>query len=99
VSELETAIVLANKILDRINADPDHDLAILARQFLRSRERELSVYTRAIRLASDGNQTVGEKHDYYVTIQQLENLVTYGLRAEMNLDVRRMVRPGDEPLA
>ena len=32
------AIVLANKILDRVNADPDDDLAILARQFLRAIE-------------------------------------------------------------
>ncbi|RTL72373.1 MAG: hypothetical protein EKK41_05120 [Hyphomicrobiales bacterium] len=35
-SETDEAIVLANRILDRPNADPDDDLAILARQFLRS---------------------------------------------------------------
>lgn len=33
--ELDHAILLANKVLDRINADPDDDLAVLARQFLR----------------------------------------------------------------
>jgi hypothetical protein len=99
MSENEAAILLAKRILDRINADPDDDLALLARQFLRARERELAIYARAIRLASDRNQVVGEKCDYYVTIQQLESLIIVGLRAEVNLDVRRMVRPGDEPLA
>lgn len=75
MSERENAIFLANKALERNNADPDDDLAVLARQFLRSRERELAVYARAIRLASDNNQVVGEKCDYYVTIQQLEALI------------------------
>jgi hypothetical protein len=37
--EADYALLLANKILDRINADPDDDLAILARQLLRARER------------------------------------------------------------
>lgn len=99
MDEREDAIRLANRILARVNTDPDDDLAVLARQFLRARERELSIYARAIRLASDGNQVVGEKRDYYVTVRQLETLITHGLRAEMNLDVRRIVRPGDEPLA
>jgi hypothetical protein len=39
MTELEQAVLLANKVLDRVNADPDDDLAILARQFLRARER------------------------------------------------------------
>ncbi len=38
MTELEEAIIIANKVLDRNFADPDDDLAILARQFLRSRE-------------------------------------------------------------
>jgi hypothetical protein len=38
-TEEEDAIILANKILDRINADPDDDLAMLARQFLRASAR------------------------------------------------------------
>lgn len=33
--ELARAIVLANKVLDRVNGDPDDDLAILSRQLLR----------------------------------------------------------------
>lgn len=33
--EINGAVVLANTILDRVNADPDDDLAILARQLLR----------------------------------------------------------------
>jgi len=40
MSELDEAVELANKVLDRINADPDDDLAVLARQFLRALERE-----------------------------------------------------------
>jgi hypothetical protein len=36
--ETDYALLLANKILDRINADPDDDLAVLARQFLRAHE-------------------------------------------------------------
>lgn len=37
--ERQDAIKLANLVLDRVNADPDDDLAILARQFLREIER------------------------------------------------------------
>ena len=37
--ERESAIILAHYILDRANADPDDDYAILARQFLREGER------------------------------------------------------------
>lgn len=35
-TEHEETIQLANRILDRVNADPDDDLAMLARQFLRA---------------------------------------------------------------
>lgn len=38
MNETEQAIQIANKALDRVGADPDDDLAILARQFLRARE-------------------------------------------------------------
>jgi hypothetical protein len=38
MTEKQEAIILANRILERPNADPDDDLAMLARQFLRSRE-------------------------------------------------------------
>jgi hypothetical protein len=37
--EKEKAIELANRVLDRAGADPDDDLAVLARQFLRALER------------------------------------------------------------
>jgi len=40
------AIVLANNILDRINADPDDDLAILSRQLLRLLERTAELESR-----------------------------------------------------
>jgi hypothetical protein len=39
MSEKQDAIILANKVLDRIDADPDDDLAVLARQLLRALER------------------------------------------------------------
>jgi hypothetical protein len=38
MTEYEETILLANKILDRINADPDDDLAMLSRQLLRTVE-------------------------------------------------------------
>lgn len=38
MSEYERAAALANAILDRINADPDDDLAVLSRQLLRAQE-------------------------------------------------------------
>lgn len=38
MTERDDAIKLANRILDRIHADPDDDRAVLARQFLRSNE-------------------------------------------------------------
>lgn len=39
-SERAQAVTLATLVLDRPNADPDDDLAILSRQFLRALERE-----------------------------------------------------------
>lgn len=39
MTELQQATAFANKILDRVSADPDDDLAVLARQFLRHTER------------------------------------------------------------
>jgi hypothetical protein len=35
--------------------------------------RITEVYANLMRLAHNNNQTVGEKHDYYVTLEQLEN--------------------------
>lgn len=43
MSEYENALVLARRILDRPNEDPDGDLAMLARQFLRAVERAAAV--------------------------------------------------------
>ncbi len=33
------------------------------------------LYSNAIRLSRENNQTVGEKNDYYITIAQLEALL------------------------
>lgn len=38
-NEKDDAIKLAERVLDRRSADPDDDLAVLARQFLRALER------------------------------------------------------------
>jgi hypothetical protein len=38
-NEIDSAIVLANRVLDGVGVDPDSDLAMLARQFLRALER------------------------------------------------------------
>lgn len=40
MSERDDAIIIANKVLERPFADPDDDLAMLARQFLRALERQ-----------------------------------------------------------
>ena len=40
MNEFDRAVVLANLVLDRPNADPDDDLAVLARQFTRMIERD-----------------------------------------------------------
>lgn len=37
--EIDDPVALANRVLDRPFADPDDDVAILARQFLRAHER------------------------------------------------------------
>ena len=42
MSEREDAEILAHKVLDRANADPDDHLAVLSRQLLRALERERS---------------------------------------------------------
>lgn len=47
-TEKEQTIRLANTILDRPYADPDDDLAMLSRQFLRSIERESETEKRVI---------------------------------------------------
>lgn len=39
MSEVEKARQIANVILERVNADPDDDLAVLSRQLLRAHER------------------------------------------------------------
>lgn len=38
-SEIQEAIKLANKVLETPNRDPDDDLSIMSRQFLRALER------------------------------------------------------------
>ena len=39
MAELDDAIALANRVLDKPNIDPDGDLCLLARQLLRAREQ------------------------------------------------------------
>lgn len=42
-SERDFAVRLANKVLDTPSRDPDDDLAVLARQFLRARELDAEI--------------------------------------------------------
>lgn len=70
MDERAQAIVLANRILDRINADPDDDLAVLSRQLLRLRELVLAVADSAV-LDRDDNQT------YLVDFLPVINVQTY----------------------
>jgi hypothetical protein len=46
MNEFSHAVTLANRVLDRVNADPDDDLAVLARQFLRAREANANIVER-----------------------------------------------------
>lgn len=39
LTETEQAILFANEVLDRPLSDPDDDVAVLARQYLRLREK------------------------------------------------------------
>jgi hypothetical protein len=71
VTEFEDTVVLANKILDRISADPDDDLAMLARQFLRSREMENRLKTLLIRAADALEAPAWEWHKSWALAKEL----------------------------
>ena len=38
-------------------------------------DKIIEIYTKAIELAREKNQTIGEKNDYYITLEQLEKIV------------------------
>lgn len=38
-------------------------------------EALVKIYTQAIKLAHGNNQTVGEKNDFYITLEQLEYIL------------------------
>lgn len=64
MSENDEATVIANRVLDRPSADPDDDLAILARQLLRAREeiaRLAKIADAATKLREHQDQ-FGQKH-------------------------------------
>jgi hypothetical protein len=71
ITELEDAIELANSCLDDVSRDPDSDLSMMSRQFLRARERiaELEEQVRCLqasptfdeRKADRGTLKIGEK--------------------------------------
>lgn len=48
VTEAQEARLLANRILDRVMADPDDDLAMLSRQLLRADEK-IAIMRKALR--------------------------------------------------
>jgi len=35
----------------------------------------IEIYTKALMFSRQANQVVGEKHDYYITMEQLERLI------------------------
>ena len=75
LSELRDALMLANLILERVNADPDDDLAMLSRQFLRAVERE----HRLMQLIQDIWDGYGRTADISVDcLERMEALVTPG---------------------
>ncbi len=59
VSERAQAVLIANKALDRVRADPDDDLAILARQFLRGQERESALNSMCLNLVAINDGVIG----------------------------------------
>lgn len=52
ISERGRALIIAAAVLDRPNADPDDDIAVLARQLMRAQE-ELEAMKRASDALSD----------------------------------------------
>ena len=40
------------------------------------KEKIIEIYIRAIELARQNNQVVGDKNDHYITIEQLEELLS-----------------------
>ncbi len=68
MNECERAIILSHRVLDRISADPDDDLATLSRQFLRSVEREERTRSRIAQMvaaleAAKGFGSQGDTHE------------------------------------
>lgn len=60
--EREKAIQLANKVLDTPYIDPDGDLCVLARHFLRSEERVAKVLELAHKVAKDVGGEFADTH-------------------------------------
>jgi hypothetical protein len=73
-TEFRDAVVLANLVLDRHSADPDDDLAILARQFLRSIERNEKIKSFLLIVACDGANRVYLERNARELIAWLDSL-------------------------
>src|ERR1700677_3569927 len=58
MTEAEETRILANRILDRPNGDPDDDLAMLSRQLLRADEKILIMRTALEELAYLGHGNI-----------------------------------------
>lgn len=58
MTERQEALRLANRVLDRMNADPDDDLAILSRQLLRIVEAAKTAIDDQIRYCSNGSRHI-----------------------------------------
>lgn len=69
MTEAQQAEAIANKVLDRPNADPDDDMAVLARQLLRTRE--------ALTICHRGLGAVIGTADYYAAKAACEHINAY----------------------
>jgi hypothetical protein len=56
MTELEQAVILADKVLDKPYIDPDGDICLLARQFLRLIESSRTAVEDQIKYCSNGSQ-------------------------------------------
>ena len=87
LNETESAVKIANKVLDRHHEDPDSDIAVLARQFLRKHEALIFI---ASHLTSDEGDTDATEDEFGIDASEVvemahDNMI---LRARMCLEMR-----------
>lgn len=91
ITERQEAILLANKILERPNADPDDDLALLSRQFLREVEKSLESYDPMKDLIHSNRDEVLKKHEEAICLIRQCMDVDYSSLIVMENRCRRVI--------